>query len=101
MKIYDMGRGQGKTTRCILELARNPKAVLLVGNPQMKRQIIQNYKGIENLETRVITVHELKNTEKLDSSNDLIVDELDIVMRTLLGHNVEFATFTSEEKYNK
>lgn len=95
MKFYDMGRGDGKTTKCIVELARNPNAVLLVGNRGMKGMIIDQYKGIHNIENRVFAPYEIAEIQKYHRDYEIIIDELDYVLKGLLGSKVKFATITS------
>lgn len=95
MKIYDMGRGEGKTTKCILELAKNPNSILLVANRGMKGMIINECRGIKNINNRVFTVYEIGEINKLQDY-DVIIDELGYVLPHLLGHKVKFATITSD-----
>lgn len=95
MKIYDMDRGEGKTTKCILELAKNPKAILLVGNRGMKRMIVDEYGGIANIKNRVFATYEIGDIDKFQDC-DVIIDELGYVLPQLLGHKVKFATITSD-----
>lgn len=95
MKIYDMDRGEGKTTKCILELAKNPNSILLVANRKMKEIIINEYRGIKNINNRVFTVYEIGEINKLQDY-DVIIDELGYVLPYLLGHKVKFATITSD-----
>lgn len=95
MKIYDMDRGEGKTTKCILELAKNPNAILLVGNKGMKRMIVEEHRGIENIQNRVFAAYELERIVGLQKY-DIIIDELGYVLPHLLGHRVKFATITSD-----
>lgn len=94
MKIYDMDRGEGKTTKCILELAKNPNSILLVGNRGMKRMIVDEHRGIENIKNRVFAAYEIGEINRLQDY-DVIIDELGYVLPHLLGHNVKFATITS------
>ena len=96
MKVYEMGRREGKTVRCIIELAKNPKAILLVGNKSMKRMIIEDYGGIENIRSRVFAPHELTEIDRYYRDYDIIIDELDYVLNGLIGHNVKFATITGD-----
>lgn len=63
-----MDRRGGKTTKCILELAKNPNSILLVGNRGMKRMIVDEYRGIENIKNRVFAAYE--NGEKIKSEWD-------------------------------
>ena len=97
MRIYDMSRGEGKTTKCIIELAKNPKSILLVGNGGMKRMIVEQYRGIEDVENRVFTPYEIEKIEQRYRYRDcdIIIDELEYVLEGLLNHRVKFATITS------
>jgi hypothetical protein len=95
MRIYDMSRGEGKTTKCIIELAKNPKSILLVGNGAMKRMIVEQYRGIEDVENRVFAPYEIAKIEQRYRDCDIIIDELEYVLAGLLNHRVKFATITS------
>lgn len=94
VKIYDMNRGEGKTTKCVLELAKNPNAILLVGNKGMKRMIVDEYRCIDNIQSRVFAAYEIDRIAGLHK-RDIIIDELGYVLPHLLGNSVKFATITS------
>ena len=94
MRVYDMKRGEGKTVKCIIELAKNPKSILLVGNSGMKRMIVDGYSGIENIRYRVFTPQEIRETDGRYRDYDIIIDELDYVLSGLIGCGVKFATIT-------
>ena len=94
VKIYDMNRGEGKTTKCVLELARNPNSILIVGNKGMKRMIVDEYKCIDNIQNRVFAACEIDRIAGL-YKRDIIIDELGYVLSYLTGNIVKFATITS------
>ena len=95
MRVYDMKKGEGKTTTCILELAQNPKAILLVGNRGMKRMIVDQYRGINNIENRVFAPYEISEIGRYYQDYDIVIDEVEYVLAGLLNHKVKFATITS------
>ena len=97
MEIYNMDRGNGKTTQCIIELARNPKAVLLTGNTGMKRMIIEEYSQIRNISDRVFAPFEIERINRgYREGCEVIIDELDYVLESLLNSKVKFATITEK-----
>ena len=95
LRIKQMRRGEGKTTACILELAKNPKAILIVANQQMARQIIQDYAGIPNIYKRVYPVLEMHLIDK-NKDYDIVIDELEMVLSRIFMQDVTFATNTIE-----
>lgn len=99
MIIHSEGRGQGKTTKCILELAENPQALLIVGNGQMKDFLIKRYKGFPGLKERIVTAQHAKQRGYCLNGRDIIIDELDIVLKHLFDNsliNIKFATITEK-----
>ena len=95
MKIFDMTRNSGKTTRCILELAKNPKAVMIVANDYAKKMVINENKGVISIGCRVFTPCEIDNISRYHEDFYIIVDELDHVLSNIIKHNIKFGTITT------
>ena len=95
MKVYEMERGNGKTTKCILELVTNKNAIMIVPTYPIKRHVISEYQGVKNIENRVCTIHELLE-EKVDThtKNYFVFDELDWILEEVTRRKVKFATLT-------
>ena len=95
-KIYDVQRGCGKTTKCILDSAETGYPIICANNT-LKKYILSKAKEL-NKEIKVYTCQEY-----LDSGywrghrkpEKIIIDELPMVLNQIFDTEVEFATMSA------
>lgn len=95
MKIYDVPRGCGKSTKCILDSAETGYPIICANN-NSKRYIFEKAMGL-NKEIEVYTCQEYLETgfwRERKKPEHIIIDELPAVLNQVFGSEVEFATMS-------
>ena len=105
MKIINLGRGQGKTTRLLYASEFND-APILCATDAHKKCLIEKAKGYGLEIPEPITVNDIVSGKVRGSKitdKDVLVDEAPFVLQYLLrglGMNGEVKAITLSEKYN-
>ena len=97
MEILVMKRGEGKTTKCALALAKDINTIMIVANSNLKKIVIKDYSGIKNIHKRVFSVDELDKLRGEYQNYNIVIDELDFVLANLIGRKINFATITQND----
>lgn len=98
-------RQSGKTRRMLVELARNPNAILVVSNANMRVNIGRSVVGMIDIPGRVMdrifTVEEYRDIPGLASANnDVLVDNAEMILQDLLGGRLHTISISSNDPSN-
>lgn len=100
MNIWITGRRTGKTETQMAILKRNPNALLLVIGYQERKRLVEDYGKTEaqrdDFARRIVTTDEVMRGSLRGMNRDTVVniDNLDIVLRQLIGYDIGFTTTT-------
>lgn len=95
MKIYDVPRGYGKSTKCILDSAKTGYPIICADN-NSKSYILEKAREL-NKEIETYTCQECLELEFWRGRRKperIIIDELPMVLNQIFGTEVEFATMS-------
>lgn len=88
MKIINLGRGQGKTTRLLYASEFN-NVPILCSTCEKKRYLIEQAKGYGLKIPEPISVSDITSSKHRDSEiidKDILIDEAPMVLQSLLTH---------------
>lgn len=96
MRIYEAGRGTGKTTQLVNWLRFNPDGVLIVHSEMEKNRIIEEYTWISLNSDRVVTISQVLNgrLRGRHPRPTFAVDNLDLILPMIIGGPVGPITMT-------
>lgn len=95
MKIYDVPRGCGKSTKCILDSAKTGYPIICADN-NSKSYILEKAREL-NKEIETYTCQECLEPEFWRGRRKperIIIDELPMVLNQIFGTEVEFTTMS-------
>lgn len=95
MEIYDVPRGCGKSTKCILDSAETGYPIICANN-NSKKYILDKAREL-NKEIEVYTCQEYLDSGYCrghKKAEKIIIDELPMVLNKIFATEVEFATMS-------
>lgn len=95
MEIFNVPRGCGKTMHLIIEAIKTG-CPIVVGLKTQKKYLEETIKKITDEHVDVYTIQEILNMK--NKPKDILIDELPLVLNTLLDCNVIEATMTSKSR---
>lgn len=91
MKTIAVGRQEGKTTLCIDYLKQHPNAHMIVWSTACVERTVRQHPELKG------RVHTLGGISKGKDIEEFIIDNLDEVLRGILGRPVTLATWTQDD----
>lgn len=95
MDIIDIPRGCGKTSIAI-QRAKDTDCPIIVANKQYKSNIMFRLLNNNITDVKVYTIQEWIDKRDKNPNTPVIIDELKMVLNTILNADVEMVTLTSK-----